>query len=226
MNDTFFARTDSNSANNPALNLTGDAAVQIVFVPDPSSGSGDLILESGTGPDPDTLVEIGGQTYQFSFELSGTLPTQNKNGAQQVPDQFEGDPIYIVVVYDYPSVGETTRLAFLPDSNATQAEMDAFGTGAVAIQGVDTSPPPAAVCFSEGTAILTPTGERPVETLAVGDFVSVIGGAPMSVRWIYHSRYDWPGSSPAFARSVYHKGPLAMVVPTGRSSSRRSTGSF
>ena len=72
MSLSFFARTDSNSANNPALNLTGDPAIEITFLAQTISGdSGDLLLESDAGgPDPDTVVEIGGQTYSFSLTLT------------------------------------------------------------------------------------------------------------------------------------------------------------
>ncbi|QGY00073.1 hypothetical protein EI983_18105 [Roseovarius faecimaris] len=138
---TFWARTDSNSANNPALNLTGDPATQITFVE--SGTNGDLILDTNGGaPDPDTQVEIGGISYDFTFELSGELPTQQNQGAGQVPDQFEGNVVYVITVQDYPSAGETTRLAFLPDDNATQAEMDAFGNGRIGVQNLGSEPAP------------------------------------------------------------------------------------
>ena len=51
----YWGRIDSNSANNPALNLTGDAALQFTFVP--SGGSGDILLEyNGGDVDPDTQL--------------------------------------------------------------------------------------------------------------------------------------------------------------------------
>jgi len=138
---TFWARTDSNSANNPALNLTGDPAFQITFVE--SGTNGDLTLDANGGaPDPDTQVEIGGTFYDFTFALSAELPTLNRDGAQQVPDQFEGNAVFIITVQDYPSAGETARLTFLPDDNATQAEMDAFGNGAIDLQNTGTEPAP------------------------------------------------------------------------------------
>ena len=136
---TFWARTDSNSANNPALNLRGDPATQFTFVE--SGTNGDLTLDTNGGaPDPDTQVDIGGMLYDFTFELSGELPTQNKDGAGQVPDQFEGSQVFVVSVQDYPSVGETTRLTFLPNENATQAEMDAFGNGRISLQNLEAEP--------------------------------------------------------------------------------------
>ena len=111
MASTFWARTDSGSANNPALNLTGDPAVEIKFVQ--AGAAGELVLDvAGGSVDPDTQVEIGGSTYNFTFELSGFMPTLKKDGAQQVPDQFEGHAVYIVAVRDYPTAGETTRLSF------------------------------------------------------------------------------------------------------------------
>ena len=39
-------------------------------------------------------------------------------------------------------------------------------------------------CFLAGTLIATPTGDRPVETLAVGDPVLTAGGRTVPVRWV------------------------------------------
>lgn len=191
----YWTRTDSNSANNPALNSTGAASIQIEFVT--SGTNGDLILEQpapGT-VDPDTQVMINGAAYDFVFELSGTMPTTNNNGANQVPDQYKGSDVYVITVYDYPSAGDTTRLYFFPNETATQAEMDSIGNGAIDIQNLDMTPPEGPVCFAAGTAILTPDGEVPIERLKVGDLVTTIDGATLPILWIESTRHDWPGSS-------------------------------
>jgi len=192
MPSTFWARIDSGNANNPALNLTGADAVQITFVA--SGGSGDLFLEqpTGGGVDPDTQVSIGGTSYDFTFELSGTMPTQNRDGAQQVPDQFEGSVVYIITVQDYPTTGDTTRLTFMPEETATQAEMDSFGNGAIDVQNVDETPAPGPVCFAGGTKILTPRGEIPVEDLQVGDIVITVDDGAMPILWISKTKCSWP----------------------------------
>ena len=206
MNNIFWARFDSNSANNPALNLTGDAAIEITFVNEtPNGDPGDLFLDqpAGGGIDPDTVVSIGGTTYSFTFELAGTLPTTNNNGAQQVPDQLEGGAVYIITVQDYPSAGDTTRLAFLPDGTVTQTEMDAFGNGAIDVQNLDTTPPAAPVCLLKGTLIRTPAGDRPVEALRQGNLVVTASGKLMPIRFITYQRFKDPGRvDPAGIRPV------------------------
>lgn len=196
---TFYARTGSNSAKNPALNLTGDPALQITFLAQSADGSrGDMELDANTGGvDPDTMIEIGGQTYSFSFTMEGTMPTTKSDGANQVPDQFEGDPVIVVTVFDYPSECEVTRLAFLPESDATQAEMDSFGNGAIDVQNVDSAPPATPICLASGARVMTPRGLVPVEELAEGDLVCAADGPPQPIRWIGRSRHRWPGGDPA-----------------------------
>jgi hypothetical protein len=211
MQTTFWARGDSNSANNPALNPTGDPAVLIGFVP--LGTEGDILLDYNMGAvDPDTLVEIGGNTYQFSFQLTADLPTTNNNGAKQVPDQFEGSSVMLIEIQDYPTAGETTRMFFLPDQNATQAEMDSFGNGAISVQNIDTTTT-GVICFAKGTLILTAEGNRPVEDLRVGDEVITNDHGPMPITWISHSTRCWPGSSDSEKPIQIKSGALGHGYP-------------
>ena len=187
---SFYARADSNSANNPALNLTNADAIELVFVTD--GAGGDITLETnGGGVDPDTLVEIDGVQYNFTYEYSATMPTQKKHGAQQVPDQYEGSLVVLVTVQDYPTPGESTRFAFLPTENATAADMDDFGNGAINVQNLDTTPTSTPICFARGTLIETSVGEKPIETLRVGDMVRNAAGDLVPLRWISSSQYDY-----------------------------------
>lgn len=216
MDPTYWAREDSGSANNPALNMTGAPARQITFVPETTGGLlGDLFIERplGGGPDPDTLVRIGTGLYEFTFEVSGTLPTLKKHGAQQVPDQLEAQPVYIVTVHDYPAAGETTRLTFLPDAQATEAEMNAFGKGAIDVQDASFDPPEGSVCFATGTLIDTPAGPVPVEQLAPGDVVMTRDHGPMPILWVGQSRMTWPGSSKKALPILIAAGALGAGLP-------------
>jgi len=211
MSTTFWARTDSNSANNPALNLTGDLAVEITFVA--SGPDGDISLDyAGGGVDPETQVTIGGTSYDFIFELSATLPTLKKDGSQQVPDQFEGSLVYTVTVQDYPTAGESTRLTFMPTESATQAEMDAFGNGAIDLQNLNTTTT-GVVCFAGGTHILTPRGEIPVDDLKVGDLVNTLDHGSKPILWISKSRHEWPGSSEKELPVLISSGALGAGRP-------------
>ena len=182
---TFWARNDSNSANNPALNLTGAPPTQLTFIAQtPAGGSGDMILDGGGVSDPNTSVEIGGVSYSFTFELTGTMPVSKSDGANQVPDPFEGSVVMVVTVQDYPAPGEQSRFAFMPEEFATAAEMGSFGNGAISIQTLNTSPPSTPICFVAGTMIATPTGEFAVERLRAGDLVMTMDGHARPIRWI------------------------------------------
>lgn len=193
MPTTYWARTDSSSANNPAVNLRGDPATEITFVP--SGGSGDILLEYNGGSfDPDTQVLINGVAYNFTFELSADMPTTKNNGAQQVPDQFEGSTTYLITVSGYPAPGQTTRLIFLPEEEATQQEMDAFGNGAIALQNIDTTTT-GVICFASGTLMRTPEGECPVEDLVAGDLVVTLDAGPQPIVWASATELCWPGHS-------------------------------
>lgn len=190
MSFSFWAREDNGTANNPALNLTGTPAVELTFVPE--GPGGDVILETnGGGADPDTQVEINGATFDFVFEFTGAMPTQKKDGAQQVPDQFEGSDTIVITILDYPTAGETTRFAFMPNESATAAEMDAFGNGAIDVQNLDETPPPTPACFVRGTMIATPHGERPVEDLKAGDRVLTAEGEVVELKWAAYSHFTY-----------------------------------
>ena len=215
MPNTFWARIDSSTAGNPSLNLTVDPAIQITFVNEDIDGNpGDYLLDDVEGIDDDTVVSIGGTNYEFSFELAGTLPTLNSDGANQLPPGFPGEPVYLITVYDYPSDGETTRLMFPADGTQTEADMNAFGTGKIDLLNQDTTPDPDDyVCFSAGTKIRTESGEKPVEDLHVGEAILTVEGTALSIVWTGTSNLNWPGASENHRPYLVASGALGPDTP-------------
>jgi hypothetical protein len=118
----------------------------------------DIVLESNGGlPDPDTTVIIGGISYDFTVELTGGLPVNNK-----VPDPLEGKQITIIsVVID----GSIERFFFVSDGTGTMALMNQFGNGAILLTNTVFNPPDVFICFGSSTKISTPTGDKRIETL-------------------------------------------------------------
>jgi len=74
----------------------------------------------------------------------------------------------------------------------------------------DTTP-----CFCRGTLIRTPGGDRPVESLRIGDRVATQGGAALPLKWIGRRSYrDWLAVGNADAQPILFKaGSIADGVP-------------
>ncbi|MBE0453128.1 MAG: Hint domain-containing protein [Roseovarius sp.] len=191
---SYYVRTDSSTANNPAINLTGEPSFEITFVAETQSGDqGDLWL--GGAPDPNTQVAINGQTYSFTVDWSATLPTDNSKGANQVPAQFRGEDVMRITVHDYPAPGETTSLVFMPFQQASAADMDSFSLGRIDVENLNTAPDPVPVCYVDGTRLETVNGPVAVENLRVGDLLMTRDDGPQPIRWIGWTRHTWPGTA-------------------------------
>lgn len=89
--------------------------------------------------------------------------------------------------FDVKATGTVEETVF------TYEVLDDDGVTDVAFVTLDTIP-----CFVAGTLILTPEGERRIETLSEGDLVMTHDGGPQPIRWIG-------------ARTVRAKGALAPI---------------
>lgn len=61
------------------------------------------------------------------------------------------------------------------------------------------------ICFTKGTAIRTPSGDRPIERLVAGDLVLTLDAGPQAIRWIGRKTLRASG---AFAPVRFSKGTL------------------
>lgn len=70
-------------------------------------------------------------------------------------------------------------------------------------------------CFCPGTRIATPAGERPIESLAIGDAVITRFAGVRRIKWIGHSDYDgrFIGANPLMLPVTIHPGALGPGVP-------------
>jgi hypothetical protein len=70
------------------------------------------------------------------------------------------------------------------------------------------------VCYLRGTNILTPTGEKPVQTLQPGDLVTTLSGQHRPLRWIGFGRtLVTPANRDRATPVVVRRGALADGVP-------------
>jgi len=132
-----------------------------------------FFLQVGSG---DNTVNIADGT---SFGTSASFDATNLGTNQiNLPDgsvlTIDGMGSYIVGSDTLPSGSNLNGSFILPNgSGANFTDFDEFGATA------------APVCFTEGTLILTPTGEIAVEELAVGDLVITAEGAAVPIRWLF-----------------------------------------
>ena len=224
--DTYFARIDSNTAGNASINLTGAPALEITFVEDTTAANGgDLAIEQGPGgtTDPDTLVEINGVTYNFTLEFTGTSPTANNAGGNQLPADLRGELVALIVVEDYPSTGNVTRLVFFPDGvtgtdgnlrEVTEAEMNAIGNGRIDPIGEDFTPPPVYACFARGVELATKHGPRAVEDLQHSDILVGPNGEEHEIALILSTSYKWPGGAESAKPIEIKAGSFGHCLPS------------
>lgn len=173
----FYARGDSSSANNAALNVQGTSTTPTTELTFTSGVSGDILLDYNGGlADPDTQVIVNGVTQSFTVQFSGTLPLTNKLSNVNGQD-LRGQEIVVI------TLSNGKRYFFLTNGTTSAATMGAFPNGAHNIGNVSTTGP-ILVCFLHGTLINTPGGERPIESLKVGDLILNTNGDAIPLRWV------------------------------------------
>lgn len=174
---SYWARGDSSSANNASVNSQGTTTTVTTELTFTSGTSGNLELDYNGGlPDPDTQVIIGGQTYDFTVQFSGALPSINKLSNVAGTD-VRGAEITVIEI----ETGQ--RYYFMTDGSGTFAIMDDMPNGAIPIENVNANGP-VLICFAADTLIETTDGERPVQALQVGDLVITEDGSAKPIRWI------------------------------------------
>ncbi|WP_291363583.1 Hint domain-containing protein [Acetobacter sp. UBA5411] len=70
-------------------------------------------------------------------------------------------------------------------------------------------------CYCPGTLITTPDGERPIETLSIGDVIRTASGESRAIRWIGRRSYDgrFAAGNPDILPVVIQAGALGNGLP-------------
>lgn len=150
-------------------------------------GVGDDKLLGGTGDD--VFVVSGGNDTIGDFNTGNT-------GALNDGDSSNNDFVDLSGHYDHVHEmhADLADDGVLNQSNTLDAKGNVvdysdntqFGDGSLSFTGnVElTSDNTGVVCFTTGTMILTPQGERPIESLKPGDMVTTMDNGPQPIVWI------------------------------------------
>lgn len=150
-------------------------------------GVGDDKLLGGTGDD--VFVVSGGNDTIADFNTGNS-------GALRDGDSSNNDFVDLSGHYDHMDElrADLSDDGVLNQSNTLDAKGNAvdysdntqFGDGSLSFsEGVQlTADNTGVVCFTTGTMILTPQGERPIESLKPGDMVTTMDNGPQPIVWI------------------------------------------
>jgi len=143
------------------------------------NGNNKIMIRNGlsmdnltTGNGVDTIVIGDGATIN-------DLDTNQFNDTILLGDSFLINKIEAGAGDDFVQLGD---FGTIEDKVDGQGGNDKLSNGNDYVQFADNFEE--IVCFAAGTLIATPCGERPVETLAVGDLVSTLDDGPQAIRWI------------------------------------------
>lgn len=196
------------------VNTSGSSTAPIRLINDGTTGQGILAVINGlpateAGSDAETLSPFSGVsvTDAESSTVSATITLHGTNGVTDDNGALSGTGVTRIGVGTY-QISATTpaqlttdlqSVAFTPTAGQGAAGTQTTTQIAVAVNDTDgstsasTSVTVTATCFLSGTLIATPDGERPIETLAAGDLVTVmiegrLEAAP--VAWAGSGRMD------------------------------------
>jgi Ca2+-binding RTX toxin-like protein len=163
-------------------------------------GAGNDSLYGGTGNDS-MLGGDGDDTfYYFAGDGLDTIADFGFGNTGSTTDGSSTNNDFIDLSSYYDAMNEL-RADFLDDGILNQSNAADYSNNTqfqpgdgIVFQGATTSDfttdSTGVVCFTTGSQIRTPDGDRPIEELKVGDLVETLDGGPQPIKWIGTSHYD------------------------------------
>jgi hypothetical protein len=207
---------DGGTGNDTLLGFAGDDTI--------SGGAGNDSIDGGSGNDRlfggegnDTI--LGGIGDDFidggagSDQISGGSGNDTIQGATpgDVTDGGSGDNTLDLSGLEF----DTFEIVRNPDDDTTGTinffDPDGVGTGSASFSNIGNIIP----CFTPGTRIATPRGERAVEDLRVGDRVITRDNGLQEIRWIGHRALTAPEvqAAPHLRPILIRAGALGRGLP-------------
>ena len=116
-----------------------------------------------------------------------------------------------------PGQAGTAGMVYNYNGNPYQAPSGGGGGGNAFADygGLGTVQTVSVACYCHGTLILTQSGERPVESLAIGERVVTAGGQHRAIKWIGHRSYAgrFLAASPGAQPVRFQAGSLGAGLP-------------
>jgi Ca2+-binding RTX toxin-like protein len=194
-NDLIFGQDDDDTILGGEGDDTIDAGIDDDLV---EGGAGNDVITGGAGID--TLL---GSDDRDTF--LGANPGDQIDGGEGGDDHDTLDlrgsgPLRVILNGDNPENG---MVEFL--------DGDRNVTGTATFQNIEEIVP----CFTPGTVIATPQGEKRVEDLVVGDRVVTRDNGLQEIRWIGHKPMDWRdlAANPHLKPVLIQKGALGNGLP-------------
>jgi hypothetical protein len=198
VNDGLVQVQNSATATIAAPQISGTGDIQL-------STGGDLVLDVASIPTTQTIVFADGATLEvgglsgFDAPIQGFAVGDTIIVDTTVPATFSQNGSLISVV------DNTTTLGVLTFDNVADATT-AITTPDALIDRV--------ICFLPGTMIATPSGQRAVEKMSVGDLVVTANGTVRPITWIGTGRVlATRGRRNAATPVIVSKGALGPNLP-------------
>jgi hypothetical protein len=202
-------RINGRSGNDVIEGLDGDDRIDGGSGDDSiDGGSGDDVIRGGSGNDviiagegEDNIVAGSGDDVIDGGEGDDMIRTGSGSDTVVLAGDFGNDVIAdfrpgtdVLDLTAFTGITALDQLTFTEEGGNTIITAAGL-TGSITVQGVGAAElrdnaSVEVACYLEGTQILTPKGERPIESLAIGDEVINADGATRAIKWIGYRSFS------------------------------------